>query len=372
MAVARAAPSWTRSGRRWRPASASTSRTASHCSSPTTCSRSASSPTSHGGARRRRRGLLRPEPLSLPDQRLPGEVQVLRLRGDAEAGHAYTLTPDEFVADALAAARGDAVHRDPHGQRREPARGLRLLPRHDRGASRGASGRPPQVLHGVRDPPHDDALGLTHEEVLHELQDAGLGSLPGGGAEVFADRVRRLVAPGKEHPDAWFHVHDTAHRLGIPTHCTMLYGHVETYEERDRPLAPPPRAAGPDGRLPRVHPAGLPPGEHGLRAAWLELHDRRRGSEDDRGLTADARQLPNIKAYWIMMGMPLAQVALHFGANDVQGTVVREEIFQAAGRQRAPSRRSTSSSASSATPGESPCSATRSTTSCGGGDQPQR
>jgi aminodeoxyfutalosine synthase len=68
--------------------------------------------------------------------------------------------------------------------------------------------------------------------VLRELQDAGLGSLPGGGAEVFADRVRALVAPGKEHADIWFHVHDTAHRLGIPTHCTMLYGHVETYEER--------------------------------------------------------------------------------------------------------------------------------------------
>ena len=74
--------------------------------------------------------------------------------------------------------------------------------------------------------------GLTHEEVLRELKDAGLGSLPGGGAEVFADRVRRLVAPGKESPEIWFHVHDTAHSLGIPTHCTMLYGHVETYEER--------------------------------------------------------------------------------------------------------------------------------------------
>ena len=64
--------------------------------------------------------------------------------------------------------------------------------------------------------------GLTHEEVLRELRDAGLGSLPGGGAEVFADRVRRLVAPGKEHPDNWFDVHRTAHGLGVPTHCTML------------------------------------------------------------------------------------------------------------------------------------------------------
>src|SRR5438309_3647553 len=74
--------------------------------------------------------------------------------------------------------------------------------------------------------------GLTHEEVLRTLRDAGLGSLPGGGAEVFADRVRKLIAPGKEHPDFWFHTHRTAHALGIPTHCTMLYGHVETYEER--------------------------------------------------------------------------------------------------------------------------------------------
>ena len=73
---------------------------------------------------------------------------------------------------------------------------------------------------------------LTHEQVLRELQAVGLGALTGGGAEVFSDRVRRLVAPGKEHPDIWFHVHDTAHRLGIPTHCTLLYGHVETYEER--------------------------------------------------------------------------------------------------------------------------------------------
>ncbi len=74
--------------------------------------------------------------------------------------------------------------------------------------------------------------GITHEEVLRELKDAGLGSLPGGGAEIFADRVRQLIAPGKEHPDNWFHIHDAAHKMGIPTHCTLLYGHVETYEER--------------------------------------------------------------------------------------------------------------------------------------------
>src|SRR5205085_2116651 len=74
--------------------------------------------------------------------------------------------------------------------------------------------------------------GCSHEEVLRTLKDAGLDSMPGGGAEIFADRVRALVAPGKEHPDEGFEVHDTAHKLGITTQCTMLYGHVETYEER--------------------------------------------------------------------------------------------------------------------------------------------
>ena len=74
--------------------------------------------------------------------------------------------------------------------------------------------------------------GLTHEEVLKELKAAGLGSLPGGGAEIFAPRVRKLIAPGKEPAEYWFHTHDSAHKLGIPTHCTLLYGHVETYEER--------------------------------------------------------------------------------------------------------------------------------------------
>src|SRR2546423_2044711 len=74
--------------------------------------------------------------------------------------------------------------------------------------------------------------GLSHEEVLRTLRDVGLGSLPGGGAEVFADRVRRLVAPGKEHPDFWFLTHDTAHRLGIPTHCSTLLRLVDNSQDR--------------------------------------------------------------------------------------------------------------------------------------------
>ena len=177
--------------------------------------------------------------------------------------------------------------------------------------------------------------GLSHEEVLRTLRDVGLGSLPGGGAEVFADRVRRLVAPGKEHPDFWFLTHDAAHRLGIPTHCTMLYGHVETYEERvDHLIRLREQQDKTGGFLAFIPLAFHPENTVFERRGW-----RHTPGTDDLKLIAVSRlmldNIPNIKAYWIMMGLPLAQVALHFGANDVQGTVVREEIFHAAGAQTA-------------------------------------
>jgi aminodeoxyfutalosine synthase len=173
--------------------------------------------------------------------------------------------------------------------------------------------------------------GLGHEEVLRELKAAGLGSLPGGGAEVFAERVRRLVAPGKESPESWFLTHDTAHRLGIPTHCTMLYGHVETYEERvDHILRLRDQQDRTGGFLAFIPLAFHPENTVFERRGW-----RHTTGADDLKMLAFSRlmldNVPNIKAYWIMMGMPLAAVALHFGANDVQGTVVREEIFHAAG-----------------------------------------
>ena len=175
--------------------------------------------------------------------------------------------------------------------------------------------------------------GLSHEEVLRELRDAGLGSLPGGGAEVFAERVRRLIAPGKESPETWFHVHRTAHALGIPTHCTMLYGHVETYEERVDHLL---RLRGlqdeTGGFLAFIPLAFHPENTVFERRGWTHT-----AGSDDLKLIAVSRLLldniEHVKAYWIMMGLPLAQVALHFGADDVQGTVVREEIFHAAGAQ---------------------------------------
>jgi aminodeoxyfutalosine synthase len=173
--------------------------------------------------------------------------------------------------------------------------------------------------------------GLSHEGVLRELQAAGLGSLPGGGAEVFADRVRRLVAPGKEHPDEWFDVHRTAHALGIPTHCTMLYGHVETHEERvDHLLRLRELQDETGGFLAFIPLAFHPENTVFERRGWRHTT----GADDLKVIAVSRLLLDNIahvKAYWIMMGLPMAQVALHFGANDVQGTVVREEIFHRAG-----------------------------------------
>jgi aminodeoxyfutalosine synthase len=244
---------------------------------------------------------------------------------------AYTLTPDELVEDALRQREATGfteIHmvngESPHVDFDFYAGTVRKL--HE---------AMPDVhlkLYTASEIHHMSKLsGLSHEEVLEELKAAGLGSLPGGGAEVFADRVRRLVAPGKEHPDEWFHVHDTAHRLGIPTHCTMLYGHVETYEERiDHLLRLREQQDRTGGFLAFIPLAFHPENTVFERRGW-----RHTTGSDDLKVMAVSRLLldniPNVKAYWIMMGMPLAAVALHFGANDVQGTVVREEIFHAAG-----------------------------------------
>lgn len=173
--------------------------------------------------------------------------------------------------------------------------------------------------------------GLSHEQVLRELKDAGLGALTGGGAEVFADRVRRLVAPGKEHPDIWFHVHDTAHRLGIPTHCTLLYGHVETYEERTLHLLRLRDQQDKSGGFLAFIPLAFHPANTVFERRGFTFQT---GAADLKMLAVSRLMLdniPNIKAYWISLTMPIAQVALHFGANDIQGTLVHEEIFRAAG-----------------------------------------
>jgi aminodeoxyfutalosine synthase len=250
-------------------------------------------------------------------------------------GDAYTITPDELVEDALRQREATGFTEIHMVNGENPHVGFDFYVE-TIAKLRGAMPDVHLKCYTASEIHHMTTLsGLSHEQVLRELQDAGLGSLPGGGAEVFAERVRKLVAPGKEHPDYWFLTHDTAHRLGIPTHCTMLYGHVETYEERvDHFLRLRRQQDETGGFL-----AFIPLAFHPENTVFERRGFRHTTGAEDLKMIAVSRlmldNIPNIKAYWIMMGMPMAAVALHFGANDVQGTVVREEIFHAAGARTA-------------------------------------
>ncbi len=245
--------------------------------------------------------------------------------------HAYTITTEELVRDAVeqhAASAFTEIHmvngESPHVTLDFYLDTLRAL--------RAALPDVHLKCYTASEVHHMTTLsGLTHEEVLRELVAAGLGSLPGGGAEIFADRVRRLVAPGKEHPDIWFHVHDAAHRMGLRSTCTMLYGHVETYEERIDHLL---RLRDQQDRT-GGFVAFVPLAFHPENTVFERRGFRHTTGADDLKMLAVSRlmldNIENVKAYWIMMGMPMSAVGLHFGANDVQGTVMRETIFHAAG-----------------------------------------
>ncbi len=244
---------------------------------------------------------------------------------------AYTTTPDELVADALAQRELTGFTEIHMVNGENPHVGFDFYVE-TIGKLHAALPDVHLKCYTASEIHHMTTLsGLSHEAVLRELRDAGLGSLPGGGAEVFADRVRRLIAPGKEHPDIWLETHRTAHALGIPTHCTLLYGHVETYEERvDHLLRLRALQDETGGFLAFIPLAFHPENTVFERRGWKQSA----GTDDLKVIAVSRLMLDNIahvKAYWIMMGMPLAAVALHFGANDVQGTVVRETIFHAAG-----------------------------------------
>ncbi|HVI04169.1 MAG TPA: aminofutalosine synthase MqnE [Enhygromyxa sp.] len=176
-----------------------------------------------------------------------------------------------------------------------------------------------------------EKYGLSYEQVLTELRDAGLDSMPGGGAEIFAERARRKICRGKADADQWLEVHRTAHRLGIRSNCTMLYGTVETIEERvDHMLrlrALQAETGGFQTFIPLAFHADnndlskLPPptGIDNLRTyavGRLMLHN-----------------IPHIKAYWIMIGIKTAQIALSFGVDDLDGTVQEEKIYHMAGAE---------------------------------------
>lgn len=174
-----------------------------------------------------------------------------------------------------------------------------------------------------------EKYGMTYRQVLERLVAAGLGSLPGGGAEIFSDRVRKKICHDKVDAKGWLEVHRVAHQMGLKSNCTMLYGTIERTEERVdhlirlRDLQSEtggfqcfiPLAFHPDGNRMQRLPA--PTGMDDLRViavSRLMLHN-----------------IPNIKAYWVMLGVKTAQVAQHFGANDMDGTVTEEKIYHMAG-----------------------------------------
>lgn len=171
--------------------------------------------------------------------------------------------------------------------------------------------------------------GLSVEEVLLELKAVGLSSLPGGGAEIFAQRVRAQVCPSKISAEEWLEVHKKAHRCGLPTNATMLYGHVETVEERVDHLIRLREAQDETGGFQAFIPLSFHPANTRLSHLLSPT-----GVEDLTMVAVSRLLLDNfahIKAYWIMLGLKLAQTALHFGADDLEGTVVEEVITRMAG-----------------------------------------
>ncbi len=166
-------------------------------------------------------------------------------------------------------------------------------------------------------------------EVLPELQAAGLDSCPGGGAEVFAKRVHDEGYHLKNTGEQWLETARTVHRAGLRSNCTMLHGHIETIEER----------------VDHLNRLRLLQDETGGFQTYIPLSFHNEGNEwshlpaptalDELREIAVGRLLldniEHIKAYWIMLGIPIAQTALSFGANDVDGTVVEEKIYHEAG-----------------------------------------
>jgi aminodeoxyfutalosine synthase len=172
---------------------------------------------------------------------------------------------------------------------------------------------------------------LSIEEVLSRLRDAGLGSLPGGGAEIFHSEVREIICDGKLDADEWIEVHRTAHRMGIQSNCTMLYGHVERPEHKVDHLLRLRALQDETGGFNAFIPLAYHPENN-----YMGLKYHTTGTDDLRHVAASRLVLdnvPHVKAYWVMLTPKIAQVALSFGADDVDGTVVEERIYHMAGAE---------------------------------------
>src|SRR5512145_938158 len=175
-----------------------------------------------------------------------------------------------------------------------------------------------------------EKYGKSYEEVLRELQAAGLKTMPGGGAEIFAPRVRRKICDDKATADQWIEVHRVAHRLGIKTNATMLYGHIERLDERVDHMRRLREQQDASGGFVTFVPLAY-------QEAATKLVPRQTPPADSLRTIAIARLLldnfPHIEAYWVTLGEETASIALHFGADDVNGTLEDERIQHLSGAQ---------------------------------------
>jgi aminodeoxyfutalosine synthase len=174
-----------------------------------------------------------------------------------------------------------------------------------------------------------DLYGMTDEQVLRELIAAGLDSLPGGGAEIFAERVRKKICHDKCGADRYLEIHRIAHGLGMKTNVTMLYGHIETAEERVDHMLRARALQDETGGFQAFIPLAFHPDNNQMRqlpapsaAETLKVHAVSRLMLDN---------IPHIKAFWIATGVDVAQAALWFGVDDLDGTVQEEKIYHMAG-----------------------------------------
>jgi aminodeoxyfutalosine synthase len=174
-----------------------------------------------------------------------------------------------------------------------------------------------------------DLYEMTDEQVLRELMDAGLQSLPGGGAEVFAERVRRKICHDKCGADRYLDIHRITHRLGLRSNVTMLYGHIETMAERVDHMLRARALQDETGGFQAFIPLAFHPDNNQMRKLpapsgtdTLKVHAVARLMLDN---------IPHVKAFWIATGVDLAQASLWFGVDDLDGTVQEERIYHMAG-----------------------------------------
>ncbi len=175
---------------------------------------------------------------------------------------------------------------------------------------------------------------LSWTEVLVALRDAGLDTMPGGGAETFSAAVRDVIADRKLGGADYINVHRAAHALGIRSNCTMLYGHVETIEDRVEHMSMLRDLQDDTGGFLAFIPLAYHPDDNELGKQLGREGTSTTGFDDLRNLAVGRLFLDNfehIKSHWIMVSPSLTQIALAFGVNDIEGTVVREKIYHAVG-----------------------------------------